>query len=125
MVLASLTHFSICLRYQDAVYVWRSCPVLLSLYPCPAISVDLQDVVYHGHQLPLAVDFVFSAQAETFYTDGCVDVAKHGFDDAKPFAVVMSPFGTVDLLFHFFDVHDISPIELIFVNNGLLIAFYA
>lgn len=73
------------------------------LYPFPAISVYFEDVVDYGHQLPLAVHFDFSAQAEAFYAEGGVDVAKHRFDDAQAFAIVMPTFGAVNLLFHFFD----------------------
>jgi len=65
--------------------------------------VHFEDVVDHGYQLPLPVDFLLAAQTEAFEPDGVGDVSEHGFYRAQPSAVDRPAAVTVDLVLHLLD----------------------
>ena len=54
----------------------------------------------HGHPLPLGVDLVSAAQAESFNADHFGDIGKHRLDGAESPAVDCPAFVGIDLLFH-------------------------
>jgi len=53
----------------------------------PSVSMNLENVVQHRHQLPLAVDLVPASQGETSETQGLADIAEDRLDDAQAHAV--------------------------------------
>ena len=57
----------------------------------------------HGHPLPLGVDLIPAAQAESFNADHFGDIGKYRLDRAKSSAVDCPSFVGIDLLFHAFD----------------------
>lgn len=62
--------------------------------------MDLEDVVQHRHQLPLAIDPLLPSQGEAFDSDCLADIAEDRFDDAEALTIDVSAEVGVDLLSH-------------------------
>ena len=62
--------------------------------------MDLEDVVQHRHQLPLAIDLLFASQCEAFDSDCLADIAEDRFYYAEALTVDVSAEAGVDLLSH-------------------------
>jgi len=65
--------------------------------------VNLEDVVHHGHQFPLAVDLLLSSEGEALDADGLAEIAEDRLDDAESPTVDVPAKGGVDLLSHPFE----------------------
>ncbi len=50
-------------------------------------SMNLAQIVQHGHQLPLSVDFYLAPPGESPDTDGVADMAEDRLDDPQAHAV--------------------------------------
>jgi hypothetical protein len=66
----------------------------------PSISVDLQHVMQHHHQLPLPVHLPFPSKTETPDANRIGYMTEHRFDRAQSLAVDIPACHTVDFAFH-------------------------
>ena len=62
--------------------------------------MDLDDIVNHRHEFPLAVDLCCSSQTESLDPDRIGDVSEHRLYDSQPLAIDVSTSDTVDLSPH-------------------------
>lgn len=65
--------------------------------------MSLEDIMDHGHPLPLGIYFFLAAQAESFNADHFGDVGEYRLDGTESPAVDCPAFVGIDLLFHAFE----------------------
>ena len=65
-----------------------------------SVTVYLEQVVQHRHQLPLSIDLRFASQAEAPQPQRLSKMTEDRFDNPQAHAVNVAAQGGVDLLFH-------------------------
>ena len=67
---------------------------------CPPVSVDLEEVVEHGHELPLPIHLLAASETESSKPDRRADVGEHRLHHPQPVAIDMTALEAVDFSFH-------------------------